>query len=247
MNRMHHPETDITRDVPIPLYYQLKEELLKKISSKHWKPGAKIPSEKELCETYGVSRITVRKALDEFVRSGLLVRQRGKGTFVTNLSTEQRLSKFYSFSESLKQQGMDEYVNVIHFDRITAPDDVAEHLGMETPGAVFKLTRLRMVDLTPYTLETSYIPVAVCPQLCAETVAENGLYNSMRARGVFPDRVIEKFRATVIRKEEAELMELKVGMPAMHLERVTYFGTRIIEYCSSIVRGDFFTYTVELK
>lgn len=240
-------EKDISRNVPISLYYQLKEELLKRIISKQWLPGEKIPPEKELCRLYGVSRITVRKALDELKNSGHLVRRQGKGTFVTNISMEQRLSKFYSFSEELKQRGLEEHVRVIHFDQIPATSEVASHLGLEPLSQVFKLTRLRLVDLTPYTLETSYIPVDACPNLTEETISARGLYNSMRAGGVFPDRVIEKFRATVIRKSEAELMGLKIGMPAMHLERVTYFGVRTIEYCSSIVRGDFFTYTVELR
>jgi GntR family transcriptional regulator len=220
---------------------------MKKLISKQWLPGEKIPSEKELCQMYGVSRITVRKALDELERSGHLVRRQGKGTFVTNISMEQRLSKFYSFSEELKQRGLQEHCRIIQFDQVPATDEVAAPLGLEPMDPVFKLTRLRLVDLTPYTLETSYIPVAVCPSLTEEGISAKGLYNSMRADGVYPDRVIEKFRATVIRKAEAELMGLKIGMPAMHLERVTYFGVRTIEYCSSVVRGDFFTYTVELR
>ncbi len=240
-------EKDISRNVPISLYYQLKEELMKKLISKQWLPGEKIPSEKELCQMYGVSRITVRKALDELERSGHLVRRQGKGTFVTNISMEQRLSKFYSFSEELKQRGLQEHCRIIQFDQVPATNEVAASLGLEPLDPVFKLTRLRLVDLTPYTLETSYIPVAVCPSLTEEVISTKGLYNSMRADGVYPDRVIEKFRATVIRKAEAELMGLKIGMPAMHLERVTYFGVRTIEYCSSVVRGDFFTYTVELR
>jgi GntR family transcriptional regulator len=240
-------EKDISRNVPISLYYQLKEELMKKIISKQWPPGEKIPSEKELCSLYGVSRITVRKALDELERSGHLVRRQGKGTFVTNISFEQRLSKFYSFSEELKQRGLEEHSQVIHFEQTSATEEVANQLGLEPQGQVFKLTRLRLVDQTPYTLETSYIPVDICPTLTKENISIKGLYNSMRMGGIFPDRVIEKFRATVIRKTEAELMGLKLGMPAMHLERVTYFGVRTVEYCNSIVRGDFFTYTVELR
>lgn len=240
-------EKDISRNIPISLYYQLKEELMKKIISKQWPPGEKIPSEKELCSLYGVSRITVRKALDELERSGHLVRRQGKGTFVTNISFEQRLSKFYSFSEELKQRGMEEHSRVIHFDRIPAESEIASHLGLEPQSQVFKLTRLRLVGNTPYTLETSYIPVEVCPSLSEENISSKGLYNAMRLDGVFPDRVIEKFRATALRKSEAELMGLKLRMPAMHLERVTYFGVRTVEYCSSIVRGDFFTYTVELR
>lgn len=239
-------EKDISRNVPISLYYQLKEELMKKIVSKQWLPGEKIPSEKELCRLYGVSRITVRKALDELERSGQLMRRQGKGTFVTNISMVQRLSKFYSFSEELKQRGMEEHFQIIDFSQIPADNEVASYLGLEPMSQVFKLTRLRLVDLTPYTLETSYIPVEVYPALTEEAISSKGLYNAMRAGGIFPDRATEKFRATVIRKYEAEHMGLKIGMPAMHLERVTYSGVRTIEYCSSIVRGDFFTYTVEL-
>lgn len=243
---MRDAENAITRNVPIPLYYQLKEELLKKIVSRQWRPGMKIPSEKALCEHYGVSRITVRKALDELVRSGHLVRRQGDGTFVTQLTMDQRLSKFYSFSEELKKRGVAESVRVLEFSQIPA-DGTARRLELEPQMPVFRLTRLRMADQTPCTLETSYIPVRECPALNREDIGENGLYNSMRALGVYPDRVIETFRATVIRKAEGELMGLKPGLPAMHLERITYFGNRIIEYCSSIVRGDFFTYTVELK
>lgn len=238
---------DITRNSHTSLYYQLKEKLLKKIVSKQWLPGEKIPSEKELCNIYDVSRITVRKALDELVLTGHLVRKQGKGTFVTNLSMEQRLSKFYSFSEVLKRHGMNERAKIIHFNKIDATEDIAKQLEINPLDKVFQLTRLRLVDLTPYTIETSYIPVSICPDLSENEIAEKGLYSSMRIKGVFPDRAIEKFRATVIRKSEAEHMGLSVGIPAMHLERMTYAGTTIIEYCSSIVRGDFFTYIVELR
>ncbi len=238
---------NITSELPVALYYQLKNELLKKITSKQWLPGEKIPSEKELCQIYGVSRITVRKALDELAESGHLVRRQGKGTFVTNVSVEQRLSKFYSFSEELKKHGMQEKVKVIRLEQIPATQEIADRLEIELPAQVIKLTRLRFVDQKPYALETSYIPVSVCPHLTEKSITENGLYASMRMEGVFPERGIESFRATVIRKNEAELMELKAGVPAMQLQRITYFGTQVIEYCNSIVRGDFFTYTVELK
>lgn len=244
---MYRVENDIVRDVPISLYYQLKEDLLAKITSRKWLPGENIPSEKELCRMYGVSRTTVRKALEELEHAGYLTRQQGKGTFVTHISMEHRLSKFYSFSEEVKQRGREEYVRIISFEQIAATREVALRLRLEPLGRIFKLTRLRFVDQMAYALETSYIPENVCPGLTAEGVSSRGLYDSMRANGVFPNRAIEKFRATVIRKNEAELMELKTGAPAMHLERVTYFGTRTVEYCSSIVRGDFFTYTLELK
>lgn len=244
---MDLPDKGIVRGAPVSLYYQLKEEFLRRITSKQWLPGQKIPAEMELCRLYDVSRITVRKAIDELVRSGHLVRQQGRGTFVTNLSVEQHLSKFYSFSEELKSRGIVEHVRVLQFETVAASGSVAAALAVEPAAQVFHLTRLRMVDETPYTLETSHIPVAVCPGLTQAALTEKGLYNAMRACGVHPDRVIEKFRATALRNDEAARMGLSVGTPAMHLERVTYFAHTPVEYCNSIVRGDFFTYTVELK
>ena len=86
-------------DSPLALYYQLKESFISNILSAVWPPDSKMPSERELCETYNVSRVTVRKALDELVQGGFIYRKQGKGTFVKRKSLEQKLSKFYSFSE----------------------------------------------------------------------------------------------------------------------------------------------------
>ena len=235
------------KDSPFTLYYQLKEKLTKKIASHEWKPGEKIPSEAELCEAYSVSRITVRKAIEDLARSGQLVKHQGKGTFVTNVSMEHKLSKFYSFSEELTRSGMTERAQVLSFDIIAATEEVREKLSLQKDEQVFMIKRLRMADEMPYTVEISYIPYAQCPGLTAENIAKNGLYNSMRNLNVFPERIIEKIRAAVVGKSDAGLMKIKPNSPAIKLERLTYYGVLTIEYCVSIVRGDFFTYTIELK
>ena len=235
------------KDSPFTLYYQLKEKLAKKITNREWKPGEKIPSEAELCDAYGVSRITVRKAIEDLVRSGQLVKYQGKGTFVTNVSMEHMLSKFYSFSEELTRSGMTERAQVLSFEIVPASEEVREKLSMQKNEKVFMVKRLRMADEMPYTVEISYIPHALCPGLTAKKITTNGLYNSMRSLNVFPERIIEKIRAAVVSKPDAGLMKVKPNSPAIKLERLTYFGSHTIEYCVSIVRGDFFTYTIELK
>ena len=235
------------KDSPFPLYYQLKEKIARNISSNEWKPGEKIPSETELCKMYYVSRITVRKAIEDLVRSGQLVKQQGKGTFVTNASVEYKLSKFYSFSEELKQRGIKEHVDVLSFDVISPTEQVSDKLSLRKNERVFMIKRLRIADETPYTVEISYIPHSLCIGLTAEGITLNGLYNSMRSLGVFPERIVEKLSATTTGKSDAEFMKIKANSPAIQLERMTYNAERIIEYCVSIVRGDFFTYTVELK
>jgi GntR family transcriptional regulator len=240
-------DIEFDRSKPISLYYQLQEKFLKKIQTGEWKSGQKIPPEIELCRIYNLSRITIRKAIEELVHSGYLIRFQGKGTFVASVSLEQKLSKFYSFSEALLQKGKKEHVKMLSFTVEKADAGTAGSLGIDKDEKVFKVLRLRSVDDAAYAVETSYIPYSLCPQLTEKDIVENGLYNSMRALGVNPQRIIEKFRADAIHSYEAKQMKLKAGQPIIHIERTTFDGPVIIEFCNSIVRGDFFTYTVELK
>jgi GntR family transcriptional regulator len=240
-------DLDFDRIKPLSLYYQLKEKLLRKIQGGEWKNGQKIPSETELCTLYKISRITVRKAIEELVHDGYLARFQGKGTFVASINFEQKLSKFYSFSEALLQKGKKEHVKMLSFTVEQADDGIAECLSVDKNEKIFRIVRLRSVDETAYAVETSYIPNSLCPRLNEKDIVKKGLYNSMRGLGVNPQRIIEKFRAGAIRSYEARQMKLKAGEPIIHIERTTFEGSLIIEYCVSIVRGDFFTYTVELK
>ena len=92
---------------PLTLQYQLKKELYGKIAKKEWLPGQMIPSEKELCDAHGVSRITVREALKELVQSGYLIRKQGKGTFVATPTVEYVLHSTFSLSKALEERGME--------------------------------------------------------------------------------------------------------------------------------------------
>ena len=235
------------KDSPFTLYYQLREKIAKKIANYDWKPGEKIPSEAELCKMYYVSRITVRRAVEDLVRSGKLVKSQGRGTFVANASMDHKLSKFYSFSEELKQRGIKERVQVLSFEVYPATEQISEKLSLRKNSKVIMLKRLRMADEMPYTVEISYIPYSLCRDLTAEGIIENGLYNSMRSLGVFPERIVEKIKATALNKSDAGFLNQKANSPAIQQERLTYNASTTIEYCISIVRGDFFTYTVELK
>ena len=229
-----------------PLYERLHEDMLSKILSRKWKPGQRIPAEMELCEFYGVSRITVRKAIEDLVNSGHLRRHRGKGTFVRMEPIENKLSKFYSFSEALKSKGLNEVAEVLAFDTMVADDFLAEKLDIKVSGLAFKLTRLRSIDDVPYAVETSYIPKELFSGMTGDFVAENGLYNAMRLLEIVPNRAIETFHAESIGGLEARLLQQNLREPVMCIERVTYSGALCVEYCRSIVRGDFFSYSVEL-
>lgn len=240
-------ESTIRKDIPVALYYQLKEEIKRKIRANEWEEGSRLPSETEICQMFDVSRITVRKAIDELQAEHYLIKKQGKGTFVQSRSIGQKLYKFYSFSEELSGLGIKETAKLIVFQEIVPEAAIREALQISADERVFWIKRIRYMDKKAYTIENSYIPVKYVPELTGELVSNNGLYKTLRMFQVFPERAVETFSAVNISKEDAKDMNLKVNDAAVNLVRVTYSGLDIIEYCQSIVRGDVFHYTVELK
>ncbi|MCL2604246.1 MAG: GntR family transcriptional regulator [Defluviitaleaceae bacterium] len=240
--------TEAQKDSITPLYEQIHEDMLNRISSREWRTGQRIPTEMELCDIYGVSRITIRKAIEDLVLMGHLIRQRGKGTFVRVEHIDNKLSKFYSFSESLRAQGINEVAEVLAFEELPASDDITQKLELPEKNAlVYKITRLRSVNDVPYAVEASYIPKALFKSMTADSVADNGLYNTMRMLGVAPVKARETFRATSLGGLEARLLQQELNAPVMCIDRITHNGSVVVEYCRSTVRGDFFTYTVDLE
>ncbi len=240
-------ENTIRKDIPVALYYQLKEEIRRKILSNEWPEGSKLPSENEICKMFEVSRITVRKAIDELQAEHYLTKKQGKGTFVQSRSIGHKLYKFYSFSEELSKLGIKETAKLMIFQEIVPAADIREPLRLSADEKVFWIKRIRYMDDKAYTIEHSFIPVKFAPELTAELVENNGLYKTLRMFQIFPERATETFSAVNISREDAKDMNLKVNDAAINLSRVTYCGADIIEYCRSIVRGDVFHYTVELK
>jgi len=240
-------DNKMRKDVPIALYYQLKEELRRKILSNEWKEGSKLPSEKEICEIFGVSRITVRKAIEALQDENYIIKKQGRGTFVQGRTIGQKLHKFYSFSEELSKLGIKETTKLVTFQTIIPGIAIREALKLDLDEKVFWIKRIRYMDTKAYTIENSYIPQKFVPDLTGEIVQNNGLYKALKIYNIFLDHATETFSAINITKEDARDMNLQNYDAAINLTRVTYSGTSIVEYCQSIVRGDVFQYTVELK
>ena len=229
-----------------PKYIQVKDAIKHRILSRDYPAGERIPTESELCEIFGVSRITVRKALEELQGEGYLYKVQGKGTFVSKEQMTQRLSKFYSFSEELKKRGLKEYASVLKLSAVEADAHIAGRLQTLPGEKLWRVYRLRCTDEMPYAIETSYTPVSMMPGLTKELVNKNGLYNTMASFGVNVDSASEHFMAVNLRKDQARLLDVREDAAAIRLVRIAYSGSQAVEYCISIVRGDFFTYSVEL-
>lgn len=235
--------------LPVALYYQLKEMLTNKILSKEWKVGEKIPTEFELCEQYKVSRITVRQALRDLEKEGYLVRKQGRGTFVSVPKIEQNLMSFYSFSREFKKRGFEPHSEVLEFHLQIPKPEIVNNLKLSNEqNQVYYIKRLRYADNMLLAIETTYLPADLFPGLDEKTLNEKALYEIMRDNyGVVPTSAEESFGATLIGGKESVYFGMKKGNPAISLERWAYSEERHIEYTTSIVRGDKFTFFVKLN
>ncbi|PTX64912.1 GntR family transcriptional regulator [Melghirimyces profundicolus] len=230
----------------VPLYHQLKEILKENIESGTWTPGDRIPSEHQLRSTYGVSRNTVIKALDDLVREGLLYRQQGKGTFVAQPKIEQSLTGFYSFSRILKAKGLHPVDHVLDLSLTVVRHSMMKHLKMKTPGEAWVLKRLRCSGEEPIILETSYLPKKKIPRLDREKLKHQSLYDFLESEhGITVTRAKEIFEPVLIGEYESKLLQVSAGYPALLLDRIAYDSKGgPVEFCRSVVRGDrcrFFT------
>jgi len=242
---------------PVPLYYQvasaLREQILKGILA----PGSMVPPEVQLAAQLGVSRQTVREAIGVLARAGLLVRRRGKGTFVALPRIEQDLARFYSFSAAMRSKGLREETRLLSWDQIPANapiiGEIARYLELHDPNArLLRLCRLRLVEELPFLLETIYLPPLIAEQILhdnwpAPDLATAPVYELLqRCCGLIMTRAHEILYPTVLDDEEAEQLQVPSGMPAFRLHRLAYAGTLPVEWRESLVRGDRAAYSIDL-
>lgn len=221
---------------------------MNKIERGEYEVDQKLPSERKLCEIYGVSRITVRQTLKELENEGYIYRVHGKGTFISPKTFHQQLVKLYSFTEEMKKIGKVPSVRVLSFVKIQADERLSRHMGIEKDEEVFQVVRLRLADNEPLMYETSHLPAQIFPRLTQKDLQDYPMYEVFqRDYDISVTSAIEKFSATVIRTKEAEYLETSTNHPAMLVKRYAFYRERIIEYTVSVTRGEKFDYIVELN
>lgn len=237
-------------------YMRVKARLADEIQQGKYPVGSRLPTEREMCELFGVSRITVRQALAELENDGLIERVQGRGTFVRKPSEsgqrprkiEQLLSSMYSFSEELRKQNITPSTRVLSLTHMLAQPPLTRFLQIEPGHMVDVVLRLRLADDTPYAYETSYIPSEYLNGATAEEIARNGLYNTMKEKsGVKPDKAMETFEAAIAPEVICEALGRKGVLGIMQLERTSYFQNRVIEYCTCAIAGDKYRFRVTLE
>lgn len=240
--------TSIDRNSPVPLYYQVKQSLLEKLGNGTWKPGDLVPSEQELQETYGVSRITVRQALTELTHEGRFERHRGQGTFVANKSLVHNPSKRVSITELMNQQGITPDWQIRQRDFVTPLPNISEALGVRSNSKVYFVDFLLYADKEPIGRHLTYITKPVAESGNAASLSDLELGAFFRAlpnrEGTQINRTIQAVPAS---SEEAKLLKLRTGQPILSIE-VTYAdadGTPL-EHLRANYRGDRFKFQLDI-
>ncbi|HFI0451089.1 TPA: GntR family transcriptional regulator [Streptococcus suis] len=229
-----------------PLYLQLVDELEVTIRER-MAPNDKLLSERELTHVYGVSRITVRLALQELEKRGLVYKKHGKGTYVSEISERAvDLSQAYSFTEQMKKIGKIPKTSILSFQIVQASDYIAQHLQISAGEEVYEVERLRLADDIPMMLERTYVPISSFPNLTAQRMKEKPLYEIFLEDY---DQVIrladEEFYASISLDHEAKILGIPNNSPVLHLIRKTYnVKNLLIEFTFSIARADQFRYKI---
>jgi GntR family transcriptional regulator len=230
-----------------PLYLQLRQRLEEEIRSGALRPGAPLPSEREIAEICDVSRVTVRKAVQSLVRDGFVVQRRGSGTTVARQveRVEQSLSRLTSFSEDMARRSMTARSAWIERGVFPASPGEMMALGLSADEQVARITRLRMADDVPLAIERAAVSTRYLPD--PEQI-EHSLYETLAALGNKPVRAIQRISAINMGADDAARLDVSEGSAGLSIERISYSAQgAAIEFTRSIYRGDAYDFVAELK
>jgi GntR family transcriptional regulator len=225
---------------PLPLYHQLERVLAERIAEGRYRDG--FPGDLELAAEFSVSRGTVRQALDRLARSGLIVRQQGRGSFVA-APLEYPLGRFYRFAHEMQVRGIPESSRVLARGIVRAPAAVAAALGIARGDRLLRVVRLRLAGDRPLLLETSHFPDDVGAPLRFADLSAGSMYDLLEHSGVRLSQVTEEVHPVSLRDDEASAFGLPAGAPAFAVERIALAGERPVEHRLVLAPGDRVTLT----
>ena len=237
------------------LAWQIREYILEQIRTGALRQGQRVPSERELCRRFGVSRMTVRQALDRLTWEGLLERRQGSGTYVAPPKIRLGLLQLTSFSEDMRRRGLRPSSRILLAAVGEADEEAASALGLVVDRRVTHLHRLRLADQRPLALEFVQVPLRVFPDLAdriqaamrAGEAESLSLYALFEQVGIRLARAEQSIEASVATAEQATLLGVREGSPLLVLTRLTWSddGTAV-EFVRSWYRGDKYRYETVL-
>ena len=236
----------VDRASPVPLYFQVAQHLERAIESGELPPGAQLENEVQLAEQLGLSRPTMRRAMQYLVDRGLLVRRRGIGTQVVRAKVK-RPVELSSLWDDLARSGQQPATTVLANTAEQAAGQVARSLGVAEGTPVTVLERLRLARGEPLARLRNYLPSGLVPALTEEALQRQGLYQLLRAGGVTLHAAAQTIGARAATLAEARLLDEAKGAPLLTMERTTYDDQgRAVEYGTHIYRASRYSFELAL-
>lgn len=239
------PRLVVDRTSPVPLYFQVAQHLEHLIESGAYPPGTRLDNEIVLADQLGLSRPTMRRAIEYLVDRGMLVRKRGVGTQVVQPKVR-RPVELSSLYDDLRTSGKEPRTEVLSFEVEACGEAVAQALSVDAGTEVYVIKRLRYAGDEPLSLMTNYVPTAVV-DLDAVALRHTGLYDLIRSAGITLKIATQTIGGRAARASEARLLAEKPGAPLLTMMRIAYDEAgRAVEYGSHLYRASMYTFELTL-
>lgn len=235
----------VDRSSPMPLWAQLEAQLRQRFEAGEF--HVRFPTDTELVNEYEVSRHTVREAIRHLNRTGILRRERGRGTVVNRAEFEQPLGALYSLFQSIESSGVEQRSVVLAL-REETDRTAADHLGLAPDAPLVFLERIRCADGAPLAIDRTWLPMSIGAPLLNSNFEHTALYDEMeRLCGVRPNAGWERIAPLVPSPAERETLQLQRGQAAFFIERLSTAGDQRIEWRTTTVRGDRYRFVSQFE
>ncbi|RKP49186.1 GntR family transcriptional regulator [Trinickia fusca] len=227
-------------DSQLPLYAQVEAALTASIADGTYPPGAQLPNEASLLATFGISRTTLQKAVQNLIARGLIEIRRGKGTFVSQPRLTQELTELSGFVEDMRLHGRHPTARLVGKRIEDASDLVAHKLSLEAGASVVHIQRIRIADGTPLSFDETWLPKDIGEKILENDLEVEPIFSLLEQKYDVPLREAEyKLEAIAANKTVARALEIKVGSPIFLIERTSYSERgRPVDYEKLHYRGD---------
>jgi GntR family transcriptional regulator len=243
------PRKDTNRLLPVPMYHQIYLVLREQIAEGHFDPTRPLPSEHELSAYFGVSRVTMRGALDKLEADGMISRQRGRGTFALGgRPVDAPRSQLSGLFENLITLGLKTTVKVIELDKVPAPIEVAKSLKLAPSEPVYKAVRVRSYHGEPISHVTTFVPEAVGKAFGRKELAAKPMLVLLEESGVKVGEATQSISAKLADAVVAPLLETELGAPLLSVTRlVSDMKGRPVQLLRGLYRADRYQYEMQLS
>ncbi|MDB5885036.1 MAG: hypothetical protein JWR74_1207 [Polaromonas sp.] len=231
----------------VPMHTQIREIIRRRVLDGTYQPHSQMPSESQMIEAFSVSRITIRQAMGDLQKEGLIFKVPGKGSFVAKPKAFQNLSRLQGFGEAMGPSGYETFSQVLSTRQVAASDTVARRLKLPAGGPVYEIQRLRYLNREPISVDQSYFPVALGERLIREDLATRDVFvileNDFGLHLTHADVQIEAISADEFLARQLRIAE---GLPLLRIERLTYADEEPIDFEFLYYRGDAFQYRLRI-